>query len=79
MTTTENWIGHVLRGNDLLGDVIQGRVMGRKRTDKPRKVMISDLKEAFSKKKDEKSDPGKREIKRRRDTSDGHAEMKRMA
>ena len=27
----KNWIGHVLRGDSLLRDVMEGRVIGRKR------------------------------------------------
>src|SRR5437867_6130562 len=52
----KNWIGHVLRGDGLLRDVIEGRVKGKNRSGKPRKGMISVLKEAFGKKKDEKSE-----------------------
>jgi len=55
----KNWIGHVLRGDDLLREVMGERVKGKKRAGKPRKVTISDLEEAFSQKKDEKSDPEK--------------------
>ena len=41
--------------------------------------MRSDLKEAFSQKKYEKSDPKKIQNKRKREESDGYEEMKRMA
>jgi len=54
----KNWIGHVLRGDGLLREVME-RVKGKKRAGKPRKVTISGLEEAFSQKKDEKSDPEK--------------------
>ena len=40
-----------------MGNVIEARVKERKRRGKPRKGMLSDLKQAFSKKQDEKSDP----------------------
>src|SRR3989442_10938551 len=43
----KNWIEHVLRGDGLLRDVMVGKVNGRKRPDKPRKGMISALREAF--------------------------------
>src|SRR6266516_806127 len=43
----KNWIGHVLRGEGLLRDVLEGRIVGKKRTGKPREGMISDLKEAI--------------------------------
>ena len=42
-------------------------------------MTISGLEEAFSQKKDEKSDPEKIQNKRKREENDGHAEMKRMA
>src|SRR6267154_4333353 len=32
----KNWIGHVLRGNGLLRDMMEGRMMGIKRAGKPR-------------------------------------------
>src|SRR5206468_11749298 len=48
----KHWIGHVLRGEALLKDVMEERVMGKKRAGKPRKGMISVLKETFGKKKD---------------------------
>src|SRR6267154_6306090 len=40
----KNWIGHVLRGNELLRDMMKGRMMGKKRAGKPREEMSSDLK-----------------------------------
>ena len=55
----KNWRGHVLRGDSLLREVMEERVKGKKRADKPRKVTISGLEEAFNQKKDEKSDPEK--------------------
>ena len=36
----KNWIGHVLRGEVLLRDVLEGKVKGKKRSGKPRKGMI---------------------------------------
>ena len=47
----KNWIGHVLRGDGLLRDVMEGRVKGTKRPGKPRKGMITYLKEALGKKR----------------------------
>ena len=47
----KNWIGHVLRREGLLRDVMKGRVKETKRPGQPRKGMISYLKEAFDKKK----------------------------
>ena len=61
----KNWIGHVLRGDGLLKNVMEGGVMGRKRTGKPRKEMISDLRKAFNRKNDEKDNPEKRENERK--------------
>src|SRR6267154_1575626 len=65
----KNWIGHVLRGDGLLRDVMEGRVMGKRRQGQPRRGMISDLEEATRdlKKEDgdssneEDNDPGGRE------------------
>ena len=49
-----------------------------RRTGKPRKGMISNLKEAFCKKKVEGNESAERESKRTK-KSDGYVEMKRMA
>src|SRR6267154_4802452 len=76
----KNWIGHVLRGDGLLRDVMEGRVIGKRRQRQPRKGMISDLEEAIRdlKKEDsgsskaEDNDPGKRE-------ECAYVKMKRMA
>ena len=63
----KNWIGHVLRGDGLWRDVMKGRVKGKKRSGKPGKGLISVLKEAFGKKKNEKSDSENSQNKRRRE------------
>jgi len=52
----KNWIGHVLRGDGLLRDVMEGRVIGKRRQGQPRKGMISDLEEAIRDLKEEDSD-----------------------
>ena len=57
---------------------MERRVKGKKRTGKPRKWMICDLKQVFSKKKDERSDPEKRHNKRIKKI-DGYVKMKGMA
>ena len=44
----------MLRGDDLLRDVMEERVKGSKRTGKPRKGMISDLKQAVGQKRTRK-------------------------
>ena len=75
----KNWIGHVLRREGLFRDVMEERVKGTKRPGKPRKGMISYLKEAFGKKKDEKSDLENSQNKGSREKSDGYVEMRRMA
>ena len=54
-----------MRGDGLLRDVMEGRVKGKKREGKPRKGMITDLKERLVRKKDEKSDPEKTENERK--------------
>ena len=37
----KDWIGHVLRGDGLLRDVLEKRMFEKKRTGQPRKGMIS--------------------------------------
>ena len=41
----KNWMGHVLRGDGLLKDVLEGRMLGKKRQGRPRAGMIDDLME----------------------------------
>ena len=41
----KNWIGHVLRGEGLLRDVLEGRMTGKRPRGRPRMGMISDLME----------------------------------
>ena len=36
----KNWIGHVLRGNNLLKELIEGQLYGKKRRGKPRQKML---------------------------------------
>ena len=62
-----------------LRDVMEERVKGTKRPGKPRKEMISYLKETFGKKKDEKSDLENSQNKGSREKSDEYVEMRRMA
>src|SRR6266516_4427625 len=38
-----NWIWHVLREDGLLRDMLEGIMKGKKRTDKSREGMVSDL------------------------------------
>ena len=59
-------------------DVMERRVKETKRLGKPRKGMISYLKEAFGKKKDEKSDLENSQNKGSTEKSDGYVEMRRM-
>ena len=48
----KNWIGHVLRGNGLLRDVLEGRMLGKRPKGRPRIGMIDDLMEgSFAKMK----------------------------
>ena len=62
----KNWMGHVLRGDGLFRNVMKGRVVRRRRTGRPRKGMISDLKEAFCKEKIEENESEEREKKGRK-------------
>ena len=45
----KNWIGHVLRGNGLLRDVLEGSVEGAKIRGRPRMKMLDDLMEDIDK------------------------------
>src|SRR6267154_1866561 len=57
----KNWIRYMLRGDGLLRDVMEGRVIGKRRQGQPRKGMISDLEEAIRDLKEEDSDSSKEE------------------
>jgi len=39
----KNWVGHVLRGNGLLRDVLEGRLLGKARVGRRREKMLDDL------------------------------------
>ena len=39
----KNWIGHVMRGEGLLRDVLEGRMLGNRRRGRPREKMLDDL------------------------------------
>ena len=41
----KNWIGHVLRGDGLLRDVLKGRMLGRRPQGRPRMGMLDYLRE----------------------------------
>ena len=58
---------------------MEERVKGTKRPGKPRKGTISYIKEAFGKKKDEKSDLENSQNKEKSEKTDGYVKMKRMA
>ena len=47
----KNWIEHVLRGDGLLRNVLEGIMVGEKRTGKPSEGMISNLEKAIRNKK----------------------------
>ena len=44
-TKKKNWIGHVLRGDGLLRDVLEGRMMGKTVRGRPRIEMLDELME----------------------------------
>jgi endonuclease/exonuclease/phosphatase family metal-dependent hydrolase len=71
----KNWIGHVLRGNGLLRDVIEGRMVGKRRIGKPREGMLSDLKREISYRKEEERDPEQR----KKSLKKAYVTMKRLA
>ena len=39
----KSWVGHVLRGNGLLREVIEGRMEGRRPRGRPRKGMLDEI------------------------------------
>ena len=41
----KNWIGHILRGDGLLKDVMEGKMMGKRRRGRPRTGMMDELME----------------------------------
>jgi hypothetical protein len=41
----KNWIGHVLRGDGLLRDVLEGRMLGSRPQGRPRMGMTEELRE----------------------------------
>ena len=45
MKRKKNWIGHVVRGEGLLRDVIEGRTEGKKPRGRPRVGMMGELME----------------------------------
>jgi len=45
MKRKKNWIGHAVRGDALLKQVLEGRMEGKRPRGRPRFVMIDDLKE----------------------------------
>ena len=51
----KNWIGHVLRGEGMLKQSIEGRMEGKRRRGRPRIGMIDDLKESTYVEDEEKS------------------------
>ena len=57
----KNWIGHVLRGDGLLKEVLEGRMLGKKQQGRARKKMLDDLMED--------SDEGKRTRQKKKDES----------
>ena len=42
----KNWLGHILRGNNMLRDVLEGKMKGKRGRGRPRIGMVSELKEA---------------------------------
>jgi hypothetical protein len=43
----KNWIGHVLRGDGLLKEVIEGRMLGKRPRGRPRAGMVDVIMEGF--------------------------------
>ena len=42
----KNWIGHILRGDGLLRDVMEGRMMEKRLSGRPRAGMMDELMES---------------------------------
>ena len=40
----KNWLGHILRGENMLRDVLEGKMNGKRGRGRPRTGMVSDLK-----------------------------------
>ena len=40
----KNWLGHILRGQNMLRDVLEGKMNGKRGRGRPRTGMVSDLK-----------------------------------
>ena len=60
----KNWIGHILRGDGLLRDVMEGRMMGKRPRGRPRAGMMDELMEGSYVKM-------KRELREERNGEDG--------
>src|SRR6266581_7863404 len=59
----KNWIGHVHRGDGLLRDVLEGRMLGKRSRGRPRRGMIYDLMEgSFVKMKRRAEEMGDRDL-----------------
>src|ERR1043165_5968481 len=39
----KNWIGHILRGDSLLRDIIEGRMEGKRTRGRPRQMMLGGI------------------------------------
>ena len=40
----KNWLGHILRGDNMLRDVLEGKMNGKRGRGRPRTGMVSELK-----------------------------------
>ena len=43
MVRKRNWVGHVLRGEDLMREVMEGRIAGKETRGRPRKGMLDEF------------------------------------
>ena len=50
----KNWVGHVLRGEGMLKEVLEGRMKGKKPRGKPRTKMLNELINRTYKKEEKK-------------------------
>src|SRR5688572_21173200 len=44
----KNWVGHVLRGDSLLKEIIEGRMVGKRGRGRPRQMMLGWMADGYS-------------------------------
>ena len=67
----KNWIGHVLRGDGLFRDVLEGRMFGSRPRGRPRMDMIDELREVMMMEDGKKKKQSPESMKRRAEDREG--------